>query len=51
MRLVHLAAVALGALAASLAFAQAYPSKPVVLVVPFPRAAAPTSWRALAPRS
>ena len=36
MRLVHLAAAALGALAASLAFAQAYPSKPVVLVVPFP---------------
>jgi len=35
MRLVHLAAAALGACAASLAFAQAYPSKPVVLVVPF----------------
>lgn len=35
MRLVHLAVSALGALAASLAFAQAYPSKPVILVVPF----------------
>ena len=36
MRLIHLAAAALGALTASLAFAQAYPSKPVSLVVPFP---------------
>ena len=36
MRLVHVAAAALGALTASLAFAQAYPSRPVVLVVPFP---------------
>jgi tripartite-type tricarboxylate transporter receptor subunit TctC len=36
MRLVHLAAAALGALTASLAFGQAYPSRPVVLVVPFP---------------
>ena len=46
MRLIHFAAAALGALTASLAFAQAYPTKTVSLVVPFPRAAAPTSWRA-----
>ena len=36
MRFIHLAAAALGALTASLAFGQAYPSKPVVLIVPFP---------------
>lgn len=40
-------AVAAAALLVSpVAFAQAYPTKPVKVVVPFPPAAPPTSWPA-----
>ena len=40
----------IGLLGSSAAMAQAYPSKPVTIVVPSPQAAPPTSWPASSAR-
>jgi hypothetical protein len=51
LAVLRLALVAAAAAAGAVAQAQEFPTKPVTIVVPFRRAAPPTSWRARSARA